>query len=170
MSRFSQVLRLLALQAPLLFGMWTHAGAAQPIPSAVVVDSTGKVLGPLIDPYGYSSVLLPMKPGQPPISAPFETDGFVLDSDYTVFWTTGDCTGTAYMYTQLIAHAGFASTYGNTLWFPDTQAVPKRLALHSTTRNSRCISKPGIPATVVPAKPIDVDSLGFTPPFMIDLR
>lgn len=153
--------------------------SGQPVPQPTLVDSTGKVIGPLIT---GNAVVLTLKSGQI-VQVPVDLNGSFLDYGETIrsggspryFYKTSNCSGDKYLLADQIPVMSRVVITDSTkvIITPRPNAVKETL-------NSFDIFDPGIqqfrcvlsqqPSYAAPIVVTRIDSLGFTPPFKLVLK
>lgn len=143
----------------------------------LVVDSQGKTIGPLSWPAtaGYIWGVVLKVNGQL-LNLPITPNGF-QDTAVTLFYTSTDCSGTAYV-------GNFAGNGGSFFWTNDTLDVspvvggiaylpgaPATITPQSAEGledgTSQCSGVHGSPSPAFVAAPFALSTLGFVPPFAV---
>lgn len=142
-------------------------------PNVFVVDSTGKVVGPIqliqlkegpqYPPY---SVFIKLKPSNTVVLTDFVRGGFPSrrSANHGYLYTTNDCSGTAYIAADPLVQR--AEVFDDNFVFYTQR--PTSLQIRSFLAAS-CISTDRT-YFVAPAQLVSVSSQGFTPPFTLEFR
>lgn len=137
----------------------------------VVLDSTGKVIGPLMR----QKVLLKLTPSNDIIAVRVYPEGFYptvfLGDDADFYYTTSDCSGTTYMAAGLPPVAIYKVNGGGVFFYAGANA--KMLTINSFVNPSRsgCGTLSLGTLYVAPAKHVTTMSQGgYSPPFSAALR
>ena len=153
--------------------------------SLVVVDSTGKTVGPYVLDGGRDYVLLQTNDAQGTIVEMYiaPSQGFLELTD-VLYYADADCSGTPYLPIPnsslspptnpgyFVVPFNSYAFFGGVLYYPATGATPHSFSsLFQRTPGTATCSTAGTPVTFfAPAASVDLSTRGFVPPFRIVLK